>query len=280
MFWRCKIICGIIFYFFLIFYLICPVVVFSEEVYKISMIPRYSPDEILKSITSLADYLTEKLKIKISPVVFINYAEFEKQMKLGNIDIGFGNAVIYVRSSKMHEAVATAVDHLGGDKVRGLIILKKQSKIESVFELRNKKICIVGKTSAAGYFSPKLYLMNKGIDIEREASIIEAVENRQENVIFSVIMGEADAGFIKEASFDSASSYIPQSKIKVLAKGELIPNDPVSVRKTMPQDLKKKIQSALLDIKPKDQIFEALKITGWKKANDSDYNGLRTAMEY
>lgn len=275
-----KIIGRIIFSFFLIFNVFCSTRAFSEEVYKISMIPRYSPDEILKSITPLADYLTDKVKVKITPVVFRDYAEFEKQMKLGTIDVSFTNATIYIRSSNMHEAIATAVDSLGGDKVRGLIILRKQSNIESIAELRNKKICIVGKTSAAGYLSPKLFLMNNGIDIEREAVIIESVENKQENVIFSVIMKEADAGFIKEASFDSASLYIPENKIRVLAKGELIPNDPVSVRKTMPDDLKQKIQSALLEIPAKDKIFEALKISGWKKSNDADYKGLKKAMEY
>jgi len=250
-----------------------------SEIYKISIIPRYSAEENLKLTSLLAKYLSSKTGKAIEPLITRDYSEFEKMLLSGEIDISIENPTVYVRISSVHEVIASAVDDLGGGMVRGLVIARKGGAIKTLADIKGKKVCIVGKTSTAGFLSPKLKLVSEGIIVEKDCSLVEAVENKQENVIFSVLAGDTDAGFIKEAAFHKADEYIPPASLSVIGQGSWLPNDALSVKKTMPQELKKALFEAVTSLKEFDEIMEGLKITSWKPAKDSAYDPVRTALE-
>jgi phosphonate transport system substrate-binding protein len=138
-------------------------------------------------------------------------------------------------------------------------------------------ISIVGFTSAGGYLSQKLSLMEAGINVETECTIAEAVDNKQENVILAVYTGEADAGFIRESALHQADSYISAAQIKVVSECAWLPNWAFSVNRAMPTKTKKEIQAALLDLKPDHPVMKALKIDSFRSAGDGDYDPIRRA---
>lgn len=265
------------FIFFAILVLAIPVQALSET-YKISMIPRHSAEENLKIMTMLSKYLSSKTGKTIEPVITRDYPEFEKLILSGDIDLAIVNPTVYVRVSSVHEVVASAVDDLGGGMVRGLVIAKKGGAIKTMADIKGKKICIVGKTSTAGYLSPKLKLSGEGISVEKDCVLIEAVENKQENVIFSVLAGDTDAGFIKEAAFHKADSYIPPGSVVVVGEGAWLPNDAFSAKKSLPQDFRKGVLEALTDIREFDEIMVKLNLSSWRPAKDSAYDPVRTAL--
>lgn len=249
----------------------------AGETYKLSMLPRYSADEINKRISPLTEYLSQKIGTSVKPVIASNFSQYEKRLKNGEIQIAYENSYIYVRVSKIHEVLAMAIKGKGGDRFRGIIIVRKNSNIVSLEDLKGKKISIVGITSAGGYLSQKLALRQKGIDVEKDCHISEAVDNKQENVILSVFLGEADAGFIRESALHMADKFVPPSKIKVINKSAWLPNWALSVKRSIPAEKKKAIQRALVSLKKNHPVLKALKIDRFRIATDREYDTVRQA---
>jgi len=254
-----------------------PTNLWAAESYKLSMLPRYSSEEINRRISPLADYLTQKTGAKIEAVITSDFTQYEKQLKSGAIGMGYENPYIYTLVSNTHEALAMAVKGKDRDKFRGIIIARKGSGLTRLEDLRGKLISIVGYTSAGGYLSQKLSLMEAGIDVNRECTISEAVDNKQENVILAVYTGEADAGFIRESALHQADSYISAAQIEVVGECAWLPNWAFSVNRTMPDKTKKDIQAALLALQPNHPVLKALKIDSFKLAGDGDYDPVRRA---
>nr|WP_303649983.1 phosphate/phosphite/phosphonate ABC transporter substrate-binding protein [Desulfobotulus pelophilus] len=240
------------------------------------MLPLHSPEEVMERISPLALYLSVRTGKNIIPVIFRSYGDYETRALSGDIAIGYQNPSVYIRISDVHEPLFVAEDSLGGTRFRGLIITAADSPIQSIEELRGKRIAIVGRTSTGGYLSPRLALMEKGIDPEKDCHIIEATDNTQENVIFSVHMGEVDAGFIRESALHMADTYLPPGRIRILAEGQWIPNYCLSVHRNMPEAVKTAIREAVMAIRPEDPVLKSLHIQGWHPIDDAAYHPIRS----
>lgn len=256
--------------------LVCSHFSFAAE-YQLSMLPRYSTEEINKRITPLAKYLTTQTGLQIAPTLTASFGQYSKQLSSGNIHIGFENPYIYVMTAGLHEVVAMAEKGNDGDKFRGIIITRSDSSLQTIEDLKGKKIAIVGYTSAGGFLSQKLTLLQNKIDVAKDCTIEEAPENKQENVIFSVFTGDVDAGFIRESALNKVDEFVPPGAIRVLRATEWLPNWALSIISDMPPDDKAKIIKAVRDIKPGSPVLKALKINALRPAEDSEYNTVRVA---
>ena len=250
----------------------------AETVYRLSMLPRHAPEEIMQRIGPLARYLTQRTGVVIEPVVERDYGEYEKRLRSGNIDIGYENPSVYARVSDVHEAIAMAVDHIGGDRFRGLVIARSDGDIRALPDLKGRRVCIVGLTSTGGFLSPKLALSQQGLEVRRDYQVFEAVDNKQENVIFAVYAGEAAAGFIKESALHMTDDYIPAAKIRVLAQGAWLPNYALSLRRDLPEGLKAAIRQAISALGEGHAVLKAMKIKAFREALDAEYDPVRQAL--
>jgi len=133
--------------------------------------------------------------------------------------------------------------------------------------------------SAGGYLSQKQALKEAGISVEQDCQLIEAAENREENVIISVSLGDVDAGFISESALRSADEYIAPDSVTEVLKTTLLPNWALSVSRSLPQELKESLQAALVGLPENDPALAALGISGFKTAQDADYNPIRRVAE-
>ncbi len=247
----------------------------SAETYQFSMLPRYSSEEILKRITPLAKHLTTD--IQIEPYLTTNFDQYLKSLQNGVIEIGYQNPYIYTLASKDHEVIAMAVKGQAGDKFRGIIISRPDNRIGSLEELKGKTISYVGPTSAGGFLSQKLTLMQAGIDVEKDMELTIAVENKQENVIFAVYSGDADAGFIRESALNRVQNFVPTNAITVVKRTAWLPNWALSVKRSLPDDVKRKIKEKLAQLKKGHPALKALKIDSLRPAVDAEYDPVRRA---
>ena len=254
-------------------------VTIAQETYQLSMAPQSASDDINSRISPLADYLSQKTKTNIEVVITNNYDQYETQLKNGSIDMGFENPNIYTLVSKTHQVLTMAIKGKNQDKYRGIIITRKDSNLQVLEDLRGKRIAIVGYASAGGYLSQKLSLLEVGINVDKDCTIEEAVENKQENVILSVYTRDVDAGFIRESALNQVDKYIAPTQIKMLCICTWLPNWAFSVKKTLPGQLKEQIKTALLDLTPNDPVIKALKIDAFRSAKDSEYDIVRRASK-
>ncbi len=245
--------------------------------YKLSMLPRYSTEEIHKRIVPIADYLSKQTGLEIEPIVISTFDQYQQQLLSGAIQIGYENPYIYVLASKAHEVIALAEKERSGTRFRGIIITRSDSPIKTLEDLRGKTISIVGYTSAGGYLSQKLTLAEQGINVKTDCQLVEAADNKQENVILAVYTGDVDGGFIRGSALQRAKNFIPQTAIKVLKETAWLPNWALSVSRTMPPGDRKKIADAIFALNKESPAAQALKINRFIPATDQQYNSIRKA---
>lgn len=243
--------------------------------YNLSMLPRYFPDKIMAMITPLAEYLSKETGDRIVPVLTKDFKDYENQIRSGQIHIGYENPLVFSNVTGTHQALAMVVKGEGKNRFRGVIITPKDSDIHTLADLKHKKIMIVGKTSAGGFLSQKISLTQIGFDLEKDCDIEEASDNKQENVIIAVSIGDADAGFIRESAFHIADAYIPPGSVKIMAPSAWLPNWALSVNRAMPEETKAKIKAALLALPANHPLLGAMQIEGFNAATDADYDMFR-----
>jgi phosphonate transport system substrate-binding protein len=254
-----------------------PLVQVKAESYTLSMLPRYSPEEINQRITPLAALLATKLNARVEPVVASDFQQYEQRLKRGDIKIGYENPYVYVRVSDQQEVIAMASKGKNKNRFRGIIITRTDSEIVEIGDLKGKTVSIVSHSSAGGFLSQKVTLEEKGFDLKQDLQLVEALDNKQENVILSVYYGDVDAGFIRESALRKVDSYVPPSQIRVIKRTAWLPNWALSVNRTMPDEAKKIIKETILRLTKGDKVLQALKIDNFIPAKDTDYDIMRKA---
>lgn len=251
---------------------------FGQNTYKLSMLPRYFPEKIRAMINPLADYLSQETGLNIRAVLTDNFTAYEKSVNNNEIHIGYQNPLVYVNVAGSHEVVAMAVKGKSGEKFRGIIITRPDSAVTDMAQLVHKKIMIVGKTSAGGFLSQKITAQEYGIDVEKDTELSVAADNKQENVLISVSIGDVDVGFIRESALHIADKYIVPNSIKVLSVAAWLPNWAFSLSRTMPEEDKKVLTEALLKLKSGSEAINAMGLTKFVAADDSQYDIMRSIM--
>lgn len=245
---------------------------------NVAILPRLSAPETLSQTKPLADYLHETTGLEVAPIVTTTFADFEARVDRGEIAIGYENPVVYTRTSDKHEVLAVASRGASGPRFRGLFITRADSPVVSLEELRGKKVGFIGYTSACGYISQKLTLMSMGINPETDMQLVEALNNKAENVMLGVYYGDLDVGMIQDGDWAKDYEHIPKAQLKVIGRGEWLPNWTVSVSRSLPAAQKKAIKDALLALPEGHPALKAIDAHGFHDVTEAEFDGLRRAL--
>ncbi|MCX8030851.1 MAG: phosphate/phosphite/phosphonate ABC transporter substrate-binding protein [Thermodesulfovibrionales bacterium] len=250
---------------------------YGPKTIKVAILPLYSPLTIYKRYDPLMRYLSEKTGYEFKLVIPKNFEEFIQLIMDGKVDFSYQNPYVFSIISKKYpikplaitvgEDCTTEEGICGDEKFRGLIITRNDGKINTLEDLKGKKIMIVSPTSAGGYLSQKLYLEKKGFNLRNDFKLIDA--KRQEKVIIGVYRGEADAGFIREAALSVWADEVDLSKIKILAYGEYLPNWPFALVNNSNKELVERVKKLVTKI-DNPEILKSAKVKAFKEATDSD----------
>ncbi len=250
---------------------------------KLGILPRLGAVELFMMFNPLAEYLTAELGEKVSIVIPKDFEAFKSAVSAGEIDIGFANSLVYVqlREDVQVEPLALSAEPLAGTRFRGIIIAQKKSGINTVQDLKGKKLVFVEKDSAAGYLFQMLLLKKSGLDIHKDFILLPFAK-KHDNVTMAVYNGAADAGGIREDDLKKMKTKVDLSQIKVIGYTDYFPNWPVFAAPGLARETTAKIRTALLRLKPKDpksqRILRPANIVGFAPVSDKDYDGVREAI--
>jgi phosphonate transport system substrate-binding protein len=240
----------------------------------------------------MRDYLSKQLHMPVEVVRVEGYAPTIEAMRAHKVDIATFGPLSYIIATQKAGAEAIAArgypdGSIGG--YRSEIAVPKSSSIHSIDDLKAHAKDIVfafsDPASTSGNLYPRVGLLSQGIDPERDFKKVLFAGNHLETVM-AVKSGKVDAGgfMVSAATRLVSTGKMAPDDIRVIWTSDLIPNSCYAVRKDLPDQLKKEIQSALVDMPKRDPALAAslmgmyrTNVTGTVvvPVNDATYNGLR-----
>ncbi len=247
-------------------------------------VPSGDTQEIIAGGEQLAAMLKAKTGLEIKVNVGTNFAAVREAMGAGQVHIGWLNTFNYVLAHEKYGVdVALATVRFGTSTYKGQIIVRADSGITTLADLKGKSMCWVDVNSTSGYIIPRIMLKANGIDPDKDFS--KTVESgSHNNVVTAVYNGDCDAGATYSDARSSIEKDFPdvKEKVVVLATTTDIPNDGVDFIKNMPKETRDKIVNALLEIAATDEGKAALKtiysIDGLQAVDDSFYDPFRADL--
>lgn len=245
---------------------------------KFGVFPVYGAKSMIKIFSPIAQKLEKELGIPVRIFSANSKSSFEKRVIAGEYDIIWtcNSCYFKAKDKSMMSVIAR-----GTPAFTGVVLVRKDSGIKTVSDLKGKKIVAIGEHSVAGYLFLRNLLLDNGIAADE---VFFDFLGQIESLPFKVYNKNYDACVFSESTY--LNSYIfnkVRKDLDILVSSVPIPQFPFGVKMTMNPKLSKQIGAVLStitqDSKEGLKILNTLKLTGIEEAQDSDYDEFREVYQ-
>ena len=153
-----------------------------------------SPGIIRLKANAFTAFLEERSGLRCQPVIEGSYSQLIRAIAESRVDFAFLSPLGYVTAAQVADAeILLKSERSGRPYYWSVILVRRDSGIHSLGELKGKRIAFTHLGSTSGYVVPMSALIGEGIDPDRFfAEIIYA--GGHSAVIRSILAGEVEAG--------------------------------------------------------------------------------------
>lgn len=264
----------------------------AEGTLNVQFVPTNNDGSMEAKTGPFADYLSEKLGMDVNVTLATDYSTIVEAMASGKVDLGIMPPAAYVQARNLDAAEAILSSQLvkydedteepiEGEYTstfKGEVLVKADSDMESLEDLKGKKIATLSPNSASGYIYPVAEMKDLGIDPLTDCTLTTVNDIPSE--MTAVLNGQQDACFVFQgARYVFSSKFTDYDlykdlKVLYLTDGD-IPNDAIAVQPSMDEDLKTQIKDVFLNMANDEEGKEAMSLwghTGYGEADESAYD--------
>jgi phosphonate transport system substrate-binding protein len=213
----------------------------------------------------MVGYLQKQLHMPVEVVRVEGYGPTIEAMRAEKVDMISGSSLTYLLAAQKAGAEAIVArgnpdGTIGG--YRSVIAVPKNSPIHSMADLKAHAkelvFAFAEPASTSGYLYPRVGLQNAGINPDTDFKKVVFAGDHLATVM-TVDAGKVDAAGFMEGMLTRliTTHRIAPGDVRVLWTSDPIPEGPYSVRKALPEKLKKEIQTALLEMPTRDPALWA-----------------------
>lgn len=261
----------------------------------VQFVPSQNADTLEAKAKPLEKLLSDELDIPVEVSVSTDYNTIIEAMASEQVDVGFLPPTAYVLAKEkgaaevLLQAQRYGVNDDGSpteelvDSYKSIFIVNKDSDIESVADLKGKKIGYQNVMSSAGFVWPAATLLEAGIHPLKDVKPVTLKGHDQ--AIISLLNGDVDAA----VTFQDARNVVVKDyedvfeKTRIIEFTEPIPNDTITVRPEIDDKMKKTITDAFIAIGKDDEgreiIREIYSHEGYVESKDSNFDMVREYEE-
>ncbi|KAF0206547.1 MAG: phosphonate transport system substrate-binding [Gallionellaceae bacterium] len=249
--------------------------------YVVGIHPLHNPKRLFEVYDPIVSYIEAgipgtRLKLEASR----NYEEFDKKLYSGHFDFAMPNPYQTVRSLKYGYRV---FGKMGDDEnFRGIILVRKDSGISKVGDLKGKKVAYPAPSALAATIMPQYYLHTHGIDINRD--IENLYVGSQESAIMNVLRGHTAAGATWPVPWITFTQEHPDmaNQLEIKWQTGTLPNNSWVVRKDVPAELTAKFAALLFGLNSSAEgrkMLARLPISKFEAATDKVYQPVQEYLK-
>lgn len=243
--------------------------IMAKTTLTFGVVPQQSASKLAKLWTPIFEELTLKSGINIKFETAPDIPTFEKRLSQGKYDIAYMNPYHYVifHQSSGYQALAKA----SNKRIKGIIVVAKNDVINSFSDLQNSTLAFPAPAAFAATILTQADLKNN--DITFESKYVSS----HDSVYRTVAKGIYPAGGGVLRTFNNVDPNI-KAQLKILSTTKGYTPHAIATHSRITSEQVKKIQQALITIEQSDAgkaLLNSIKIKGFEKAVDSDWNDIR-----
>jgi phosphonate transport system substrate-binding protein len=261
------------------------IIIKEDNFILIGLVPEQNIFRQLKRYEPIAQYLSEKLGVRVKLIILPSYGDIVDDFSTGGMDGGFFGSLTYalLHEKLGVEVMARPLGLNGASTYRGVIFSRADSGIEKAADMRGKRFAFVDKASAAGYLLPLAYFRSHGIKDYRSYFKGTYFAGTHEDVIDDVLTRRADIGAAKNSVLRRLAANDPTvaNDLHFIAYSPEFPESSFAVRKDLSTVIKNKLEDALLNMHNDPEGRSILTGFGAEKflaTTDGDYRPLYEYM--
>lgn len=259
---------------------------------KIGVLAKRGAATAMGKWKATGDYLSAKLGEPVT-IIPLKFTAIEPMVKDGKIDFMLANSAFYVEMEKKYgvKAVATLINSRDGKALKefgGVILVRADSPIMSLADIKGKKFMCVKYSSFGGAHMAWRLLLENGIDPKKDfAAFVEG--GKHDNVVLAVKNGVMDAGTVRSDTLErmAAEGKINMADFRVINQINddfpfvhstiLYPEWPMASVGHVDAGKAAKVGAALQAMSSGDQAAKDAKLVGWMAA--ADYAPVRDCLK-
>ncbi|MBM3260117.1 MAG: phosphate/phosphite/phosphonate ABC transporter substrate-binding protein [Candidatus Sericytochromatia bacterium] len=261
----------------------------AREVLRIGFVPSDKFDEMFRKVAPLVADLSRRLGVRVVPFVATDYTGVVEAMANRKLDAAFLAPLAYVfAEQKARVRLMLKAVRNGRQVFYSAIIVRKESPIRKLDDLRGRTFAFGDPLSVAGTIFPSALLRTNGIDPDSDLRRLPG--GGHDATVLAVLHGKAEAGAVfcndpqgKEGAW-TVFLKKPEERqaFRTIAVSKAIPNDVFCVRPDLTPGLAKRLKSAFLDMgrtpEGRRRFKEIYNIDAFVEARPSDYDSVREAL--
>ncbi len=238
--------------------------------------PYLQADELHRRFRPLADFLAGELGRECLIRVAIDYRDHIKVIGEDGLDIAYLGPASYVELTRLYgrKPILARLEAGGSPTYRGYIVVRGDSAIEGLGDLKDKRFAFGDPNSTMGTLVPRYLLLDAGIGLDDLAGY--RYLSGHKNVALAVLAGDADAGSLKEEVYDQYRS----KALRVLTPTPPIAEHLFVTRADMDSAVVRRLRELMLGLRGAglvERVLSPIKknVTALVPAADGDYDNLR-----
>jgi phosphonate transport system substrate-binding protein len=250
----------------------------QQKELTVGLIPSEDSRAMIAQSKAMMDKLSEALGMPVKPFVAADYNGVIEALRSKRLDVAYLGPFSYVLGTTVADIEAFAVAETkkaGRTSYQSYIITHKDSGIKTVADLKGKNFAFVDPSSTSGHLFPKAGLIKAGFNPDRDFGRIIFSGSHDSSAI-AVQNKKIDAAAVADRILEAAitKGIVKREDIVIVWKSDPIPESPTVWRKDLPEDLKKRIQAAFLEVKDIPWSDQGV-LNGFVPTNDAAYNVIR-----
>ena len=142
---------------------------FAQGVLRVSAIPDEVPTELQRKFKPLGDYLKQETGMDIQFIPVTDYAAVVEGLATNKLDLAWLGGFTYVQARlRTNGGVVPIVQRAEDAKFTSRFIVPTSSTAKTLADLKGKTFAFGAPSSTSGSLMPRYYLLQAGIDPERD----------------------------------------------------------------------------------------------------------------
>lgn len=245
----------------------------EKPLYRFGIHPLHNPARLHDIFGPVMDYLNENIdQVRFQVEASRNYAAYDEKLFAGEFHFSLPNPFQTIKSLQHGYRV---FGKMGDDfNFRGIILVRKDSGIQTIEDLRGKSISYPAPTALAATMMPQYYLHSHGLNVLKDLD--SRYVGSQESSIMNVFLGETDAGATWPPPWLALSKERPElaEQLEIKWQTSPLPNNGLVVRQDIPDNIVEQVKQLLFQLHthPRGRaILDKMELSRFEPADNQTY---------